>query len=221
MLRKNGIMIIIRAIEIMQGKEKNVLPLVFLFTGTSDLDFKEYLYLTYRVDMLTYTIHTLRSKYSNVFHSPNHDAEDIVSNSFWKVFKNIELIDRSRSDAEIKAYLFTILNHQIYDHCRRSRPSLSIDECENYVKADEEDIFERIVIAQENEIVKRAIACLPEPYNSTLTLHYLTDKTPKEVSALLGVSLSAVYGRIYEGKRKLIAYLKEEGVNVDEYFCIE
>ena len=74
---------------------------------------------------------------------------------------------------------------------------------------------------EENEIVKRAIACLPEPYNSTLTLHYLTDKTPKEVSALLGVSLSAVYGRIYEGKRKLIAYLKEEGVNVDEYFCIE
>ena len=198
-----------------------MLPLVFLFTGTSDLDFKEYLYSTYKVDMLTYTVHILRTKYSNVFHSPKHDAEDIVSNAFWKVFRNIDMIDRDRSEAEIKAYLFTVLNHQIYDHCRRSKSTVFIDDVENYLSDDEEDVLERIATSQENELVKRAIARLPEPYSSTLTLHYLTGESPKEISKLLGVSASTVYARICEGKRKLLIYLKEEGVNVDEYFSIK
>ena len=56
-----------------------------------------------------------------------------------------------------------------------------------------------------SEVVKKLLEMLPESERTVVTLHYLGEMTAKEISKYLGVSVSAIKGRLHRGRERLKA----------------
>ena len=194
-----------------------MLPFIYLFTGLDHLKEKERLFKAYGADMCVYTKYLLTGKYAGSCHDVDHDTEEIVSRTFFKVFTNIDLIDFERSEKEIKSYIFTILTHEVCDFYKGRETVISMEE-HLIVPVSDENIFEDIAVREENKTVKRALNNLPEPYRSTMALRYIDKLSVMDIAKLLNKSKSTIYSWIEIGKEKLIVLLKEEGIIVDEYF---
>ena len=194
-----------------------MLPFIYLFTGLDHLREKERLFKAYGADMCAYTKYLLTGKYAESCHDVDHDTEEIVSRTFFKVFTNINLIDFERSEKEIKSYVFTVLKHEGCDFYQDQETSISMEQ-HSITPVSDENMFEEIAVKEENKAVKRALNNLPEPFRSTMALHYIDRLSVKSIAKLLNKPESTIYSRISIGKKKLIVLLKEEGIFVDEYF---
>ena len=89
--------------------------LSFLLTiaNESDREKIEYIYYKYHNDMIRFT--RCRLKNANVF-SYELAAEDVVQNSFLKIVKYIDAIDFTRSEKELKSYIFSIVANEINNY---------------------------------------------------------------------------------------------------------
>ncbi len=63
-----------------------------------------------------------------------------------------------------------------------------------------------------NDLVRQAVADLPERSRQVVVLHYFTGLTHKEVAASLGLSSEAVHGRLVRARRKLADRLRGNGM---------
>ena len=194
-----------------------MLPFTYLFTGLDHIKYKNKLYNSYNNDMLIYTKHLLTGQYADSCHDVDHDTEEIVARTFFKIFTKINLIDFERSEKEIKSYVFTVLINEICDFYQEKEPCVSLEQ-HSITPISDENMFEEIAIKEENEAVKRALNKLPEPFRATMALHYIDKLSVKDIADLLNKPKSTIYSRIEIGKEKLIVLLKEEGIFVDEYF---
>ncbi len=63
-----------------------------------------------------------------------------------------------------------------------------------------------------SDLVRQAVADLPERSRQVVVLHYFTGLTHKEVAASLGLSTEAVHGRLVRARRKLADRLRGNGM---------
>ncbi|MBO4972867.1 MAG: RNA polymerase sigma factor [Clostridia bacterium] len=172
-----------------------------------------YIYENFEQELLNYTSIKLQRVYEEKIHSLREDTEDIVYNTLAIIALNIKDIDFTRPYDEIRAYVYTILNREIYDYYVREE---FIAEFGDSNACSDEEWLERINIHEENEFIKDAIRSLPEPYNSTLYLRYVEKLSVEEIAKITKRAPSTVYSRLSNGKRLLEAYLKEKGMKIDK-----
>jgi RNA polymerase sigma-70 factor (ECF subfamily) len=65
------------------------------------------------------------------------------------------------------------------------------------------------------EIVREAVAKLPDPLREVTVLRYYSDRSYEQISAVLGLSKMTINGRLTRAKRKLAKYLCRTGVQED------
>ena len=105
-----------------------------------------------------------------------------------------------------KSYLLTIVSNE----CARFMSQRRVDEpLEQDVET--EDFVERIEVRERYRAVVDAIKRLDDKYSNALYLHYVMEKSVKEVAVLLGVPEKTVYTRLERGKKKLLEILGKEG----------
>lgn len=135
------------------------------------------------------------------------DAEDAVQNAWCRIVKNAEAIDSSQNERTVKSYLLTIVSNE----CARLMSRRRVDEpLEGDVEA--ENFVERIEVRERYRAVVEAIKRLEDKYRDALYLHYVMEKSVKEVAALLEVPEKTVYTRVERGKKKLLEMLGKEGI---------
>ena len=132
------------------------------------------------------------------------EAEDIVSESFLRVFNAI----RSGSGpAEFfRAYLLTAVSREAFS---RNKAASKVTAAENIVEFDASDPFaDDNVKRAESGIVIRAFKSLPERWREVLWHTEIEDLRPREIAPILGLTpnaVSALAVRAREGLRE--AYL--------------
>ena len=136
-------------------------------------------------------------------------AEDAVHHTFIKIIENLDNI--SEIDChKTKSYIVTMVrNHSINLYNQRKNHSMVSLNTEIDIEANETSEIE------EDDAIVKAVANLPEIYNTVLTLKYVQEFSNAEIAETLDISEPAVRKRLERAKSKVQETLeKEENGNV-------
>jgi len=133
-------------------------------------------------------------------------AKDLVQETFCRTW--IYLSD-GKEVKNIRAFLYRVLHNVIVDEIRRKKP-LSLDQLveEGFSPKNESepDLEQRLVVKD----IFQKLRLLDESYRDIVQMRFIDDLSPKEISAVLGVSENVVSVRIHRGVNKLRQLMEKE-----------
>ena len=122
-----------------------------------------------------------------------HKAEDIVQDSFEKLWKNVENVNYEK----VRSYLFTTAYHTMIDRIRKEKRSSYSEELNLKEKGHENNYSDL------SEILKEAVERLPELQRIVLLLRDYEGYSYKEIGELTNLNESQVKVYIYRGRMTL------------------
>lgn len=123
----------------------------------------------------------VRGKISN-----EHDAEDVVSDVFVKVFNGLSCFDENK--ASLSTWIYAITRNTVTDYFRTAKRFCEISE-----ELCAEDDTEEILLNEEAlEWLANALLQLDERARDIIILHYYSDKTLKEIAGMMSISYSYI-----------------------------
>lgn len=156
------------------------------------------------------------NKYQRIFYKLayrivlNHDdTEDIVQDSFIKIYENINKYD--------KRYRFfswastIVINSSINKHKAKKVKLKHLEKSAEQTKQKTKttEIFKDIVNKEKTEIAGKLLKKLPFEYRICLILRAYEELSYDEIAGRLGISVGTVMSRISRGRRKINELLKK------------
>ncbi len=128
------------------------------------------------------------------------DAEDIVQEVFLKYLASYRDF---RSEEHERAWLVRVTLNACTDSLKRHgrRNNISLDEIPELGEEEPSDFLRFSLVPND---------LLPEKLRLVIVLHYLEGYSVKEVSSMLGISLSACKMRLKRGRKLLADAIREE-----------
>lgn len=129
--------------------------------------------------------------------SAGHDAEDIVQDVFFKIWKKLKSYDHDQS---FKTWVFSIARNTSIDWLRKKKSlnfsSLESEETGEYIEQSipdleplQDELFARKEIAS---LLEGVLAKLSFDYKTVLVLHYVDNLTFQEISEVTGKPMNTV-----------------------------
>lgn len=147
--------------------------------------------------------------YNYIFYRLLHkqDTEDLVSEVFLKVARNIKSFNEQK--ATFGTWIFTIARNTLTDHFRRRKSTVSLDDCDiGLTGTDYHEQYE-IIEDDERRSVYQALMQLDARSRQILALKYLAELNNREISKLTGINESTVSTIALRAREKMRAYLLE------------
>lgn len=138
-----------------------------------------------------------------------HKAEDMVSEAFLRVAKNIDTISKVPSE-NMRKYLHILIRNICIDERRKSNHSEEMYEQFSDVAGTHSTENMAIGTVAIREIAD-IILGMPEKYKDILLLVYYYEHTVEEASIAMGISANAAYQRLSRAKKLLKDVLTKEG----------
>lgn len=137
------------------------------------------------------------------------DAEDLVSDTFFQVFRELK---SCRDLRKFRAWLFRIAHNAGVNFWRKkmrqqtwaTRLQGLAYEVASWAVSHEEEAVQK----EEGAILERAMRELPEHYRTALMLFYYEDFSYQEVVEILGIPLTSVKTHLFRGRKMLEAKLR-------------
>ncbi len=155
--------------------------------------------------------------------------QDLAVGYAYSILRNLSLAEEAAQEAFIEAYLNldrlrnpkafpSWFKKIVFKHCDRAirgkRPSfVSLTQTEELISSQPSPLS----IAEIGELqakINRAIELLPETEREVITLFYLGDRSQKEISTFLEISISTIKNRLYSARNRL----KPELMNMVENY---
>jgi RNA polymerase sigma-70 factor (ECF subfamily) len=157
-----------------------------------DLDYFSCLYQRYEPELLRY-IHRMG-------YLDNDEAQDILQESFIKIWRNLNDYDPSM---KLSSWLYRIVHNETVSHLRKKKSygkdkTVDAELCRN-ILADEEE--PSVYSDRDIEIALKKLDHLPEKYKEILILKFLESKSYEEISDILKIPLGTVAIRINRAKK--------------------
>jgi RNA polymerase sigma-70 factor, ECF subfamily len=147
------------------------------------------------------------------------DAEDVAQEVFMDVFRSLTTF---RFQSKLSTWIYRIAINKSINYLRKTKVRQTLKSLEPAYKENDpafqvptlpSDLPTEILDNQEMAyILHNAIDSLPENQRSAFVLHKYEDLAYKEISEIMGMSLSAVESLIHRAKlnlqKKLISYYK-------------
>lgn len=134
------------------------------------------------------------------------DANDVVQNTFIKVYKNINKFNR---DSKIYTWIFRIATNESITFLNRKKKKRteSIDEEESSIEYSlRSDPFFDGNAAE--LVLQKAILLLPEKQKAVFNLRYYDEMNYKDMSEVLGTSVGALKASYHHAVKKIEIYIK-------------
>ncbi|MBT4945190.1 MAG: sigma-70 family RNA polymerase sigma factor, partial [Candidatus Marinimicrobia bacterium] len=144
------------------------------------------------------------------------DAEDMVQETFLKVYKNKHAY---REIAKFSTWIYTIAGNLARSELRKRKrrktytmSALSFDDNE-FTPVDPGKDTEGIVFnSYAGEEIMKAIYALPEPFKTIIILRDIQELSYEDISTILDIPMGTVKSRVNRARLKLqetLSYLKE------------
>jgi RNA polymerase sigma-70 factor (ECF subfamily) len=149
------------------------------------------------------------------------DAEDVVQDTFLRAYKSWHTY---APDSDCRRWLFTICRNVFLRAREKDRTTVELAESEVDVVAAStlffeamrsgfEDLHARVDLAP---ALAKALAKLPEPFRSTVTIVDVEDQPYESAAAILGIPIGTVRSRLFRGRRilqeQLLAFARDAGL---------
>lgn len=140
------------------------------------------------------------------------DVSDVIQETYVRL---LALSPRQRSEVRTwRAFLFTTARNVVMDHLRRG-VSISLDalldmeHCSVLEESEERSPEELVNLAQERNLLARAIQSLPRRCREVMTLRKLNGLSQKEIALRLGIAPHTVEKHISHGVRLCAAQMHQ------------
>ena len=133
-----------------------------------------------------------------------HKAEDIVQDSYEKLWKNIDNVDGKK----VKSYLFTTAYHTMIDNIRKDKRSSYFEDITMNDEGHESSYSDL------SEILNEAVKQLPEVQRMVLLLRDYEGYSYQEIGELTNLNESQVKVYIYRARVFLKKYSRPVDVNL-------
>lgn len=157
------------------------------------------IYEEYKHDVFTYLV------------SLTHDsllAEDLVSDTFLGAIKSLA---KFRGDSDIKTWLFSIARHKWYEHLRRVKPTISLDDLAGRYLCTESDLEALSIQREMAQAVLRLLDNEP-PRTKDVVCMRVEGYSFFEIAQKHGISESSARVIDHRAKRKIREALAKEGI---------
>lgn len=139
----------------------------------------------------------------------NHDdADDVLQNTFIKVFKNI---DGFKGESKLYSWMYRIATNEALSFLKTKskKQGISNEELQNQTL----DNLQADVYFEGDEIqlkLQKAIATLPEKQKLVFNMKYFQELKYEEISQILETSVGGLKASYHLATKKIEAYLKED-----------
>lgn len=138
-------------------------------------------------------------------HASKEDAEDIVQNSFIKMYRNINDFDTTLT---FSSWAYRITHNELIDWYRKqkTRPQLIVGDGDEDVFASIAGDFDIEKSAIQNETkheIEKVIKTLDEKYQEIIFLRFFEDKSYEEIADILKIPAGTVAIRLSRAKKIL------------------
>ena len=149
----------------------------------------------------------------------NADAADVLQDVFLKVFRGIR---HFHGESSLKTWVYRIAVHEASNH-RRSRirrhrrEPFSLEESttepvRSLADARAETPYQVLEQSERQDLVKRALASLAQPYRTVVVLREMEGLSYEEIARVLGVAEGTVKSRLMRGRELLRRKISRLGV---------
>jgi RNA polymerase sigma-70 factor (ECF subfamily) len=140
-------------------------------------------------------------------------CEDLTQETFLRAYRFIRSF---RPKEKLSTWLFSIAKNLCIDELRRMQKGVTVP-----IDTVDQDLFVSGDVAggnpvsasiqiQEGEILRRAIARLPDKYRACIVLFYFNELSYEEISSVMKLSLSNTKILLFRGKKMLSELYREE-----------
>ncbi len=155
----------------------------------------------------------LKSIYSFALRSVGDEAEDVVQDTFLKVWKNIKTYEPR--NAQFKTWLMSIARNTVIDYLRKKKSFVFSDfnneQGESFIEniPDSELLpDESVAQAHDARDIKEVLEKLSAQNREVILLRFMNHMTFEEISEVLGEPLNTVKSRSHRGLLQLRQYLE-------------
>jgi len=142
------------------------------------------------------------------------EADDILQESFIKIFKNIQQIKHPESiDSWVKSVVIRTAINYYHQTTKKELLHSSIENLVNVFGAD--DSF-KIIEQLDMEFLLKVIQSLPDGYRTVINLYLIDGYTHAEIGKILSVAEGTSKSQLQRGRTLLIKKLQELGIEYDE-----
>lgn len=161
----------------------------------------EIIYNLYRDKMAYLAYSIVENKY---------DAEDIVSETFVKLAKNIDRIN-DPEDYSTFLYVIKAVKNTAYNYIKKNE-NLKLVDIEDIENLPDDRFIASLEIQDNYDKVIEAISNMSEIYRDVMYYHFVTGMSDNEIADVLGRKPVTVKTQLVRGKQILLKELKEKGV---------
>ncbi len=138
----------------------------------------------------------------------NHDAEDIVQDSFLKAYKAIDTF----RGGDARVWMLAIVRRSAVDLLRRNKPGreLNLDEQIREPHDDSPDPEQKLLSQARRDKLRQAIARLAPEFREALVLREIEGLSYKEIGGVLNVPIGTVMSRLSRARNLLLTELAAE-----------
>jgi len=147
--------------------------------------------------------------------SNRHEAEDVVQETFLRVYKNLDRYDENQ---KFSTWIYRIGTNLSIDRLRKRKPSFSLDADLNesegmdgysLIPSDNRTPESEMLLSETQRIIHQAIDGLPAKYKTIMILRYIQDLSLQEISEILDLPVTTMKTRVHRGReflRKKLEY---------------
>ncbi|MFD2824036.1 RNA polymerase sigma factor [Lacinutrix iliipiscaria] len=136
------------------------------------------------------------------------DADDVLQNTFIKVFKNI---DNFKGDSKIYSWLYRIATNEAITHINKNAKRLQISNEETQELAINNLAADVYFEGEDIQLkLQQAIATLPEKQQLVFNMKYFQDIKYKDMSEILETSEGALKASYHIAVKKIEDYLTSD-----------
>lgn len=134
------------------------------------------------------------------------EAQEILQDVFLKIWENRQRIDREKS---FRSYLFKIAENKVYDFFRKvARDKKRAAQLIALATNEYVPVGELLQSDEKTAMLEKAIDALPPQRQQVFKLCKLEGKSYKEVSELLGISVSTISDHIVKATKSIRDYFE-------------
>lgn len=150
-----------------------------------------------------------------IFHLANrmlhnrHEAEEIVQETFLRVYTNLERYDENQ---KFSTWIYRIGTNLCIDRLRKRKANYSLDAEMNdgegtdwyaMLPSNEDTPDDQVVLSETQTEIRKSIETLPEKYKAVVILRYLQDLSLQEISDVLAMPVTTIKTRLHRGREYL------------------